>query len=75
MVDEVLGAIGVPLIRATGSLRDDWPAIRPYVEQAMLPTTEDGDREPSDQEVLNVVGGEQPQELEEVGRKLDPNHS
>lgn len=47
IVDEVLTAVGIPMIRATGSLRDDWPAIRPYVEQAMLPTTEDADREPS----------------------------
>jgi hypothetical protein len=47
IVDEVLGVIGIPLIRATGSLKNDWPAIRPYVEQAMLPAGEDADREPS----------------------------
>jgi hypothetical protein len=47
MIDEVLAAIGLPMIRGTGSLKDDWSAIRPYVEQAMLPSGEDSDREPS----------------------------
>jgi hypothetical protein len=28
--------------------KDDWNAIRPYVEHAMLPTGEDSDREPAD---------------------------
>lgn len=50
IVDEVLAAVDLPLIRGKGNFKDDWPAIRPYVEQAMLPTTEDGDREP-------VMGG------------------
>jgi hypothetical protein len=50
IIDEVLAAVDLPLIRGTGSFKDDWPAIRPYVEQAMLPTTEDADREP-------VMGG------------------
>jgi hypothetical protein len=46
MIDEVLATIGLPLVRGTGSLREDWAAIRPYVENAMLPTEEDGDRDP-----------------------------
>lgn len=45
IIDEVMAAIGLPLIRGTGSLKDDWHAIRPYVEQAMLPTTEDADHQ------------------------------
>jgi hypothetical protein len=47
IIDEVLATIGLPLIRGTGSFKEDWPAIRPYVEQAMLPTGEDADHEPS----------------------------
>lgn len=50
IIDEVLAAVHLPLIRGTGSFKDDWPAIRPYVDQAMLPSSEDSDREP-------VMGG------------------
>lgn len=50
IIDEVLAAVDLPLVRGKGSFKDDWPAIRPYVEQAMLPGTEDSDREP-------VMGG------------------
>lgn len=38
IVDEVLMTIGLPFIRATGNLKEDWHVIRPYVEQAMLPS-------------------------------------
>lgn len=41
IVDEVLGAVGLPFIRGTGRFVDDWPRIRPYVEQAILPAAED----------------------------------
>lgn len=38
IVDEVLLSIGLPFVRATGNLKEDWHVIRPYVEQAMLPS-------------------------------------
>lgn len=46
IIDEVLAAVEIPLVRGSGSLKEDWAAIRPYVDHAMLPTAEDGDREP-----------------------------
>ncbi len=46
MVDEVLATAGLPLVRATGSLGQDWPAIRPYVEEAMLPSPPDAEGGP-----------------------------
>ena len=39
IVDEVLASVGLPFIRATGRFKDDWHVIRPYVEQAMLPSS------------------------------------
>ncbi len=36
IIDEVLASVGLPLVRGTGSFKDDWPVIRPYVEQATL---------------------------------------
>ncbi len=41
MTDEVLAHVGLPFVRATGRFKHDWHAIRPYVEQAMLPSTLD----------------------------------
>jgi hypothetical protein len=35
--DEVLNAVGLPLIRGTGRFADDWAMIRPYIENAILP--------------------------------------
>jgi hypothetical protein len=37
IIDEVLGAVGLPLIRGTGRFIDDWGMIRPYIENAILP--------------------------------------
>ncbi|MGE4195664.1 MAG: DUF2726 domain-containing protein, partial [Phycisphaerales bacterium] len=38
IVDEILSTVGLPFVRATGRFKDDWHVIRPYVEQAMLPS-------------------------------------
>ncbi len=38
IIDEVLGAVGLPLVRGTGRFGDDWAMIRPYVENAILPS-------------------------------------
>jgi len=37
IVDEILGAVGLPLVRGTGRFSEDWAMIRPYVENAILP--------------------------------------
>lgn len=37
IVDEVLNAVGLPLVRATGVFKEDWPVIRPHVDSATLP--------------------------------------
>lgn len=37
IIDEVLGAVGLPFIRGTGRFAEDWAMIRPYVENAILP--------------------------------------
>jgi hypothetical protein len=37
IIDEVLGSVGLPLVRGTGRFADDWAMIRPYVENAILP--------------------------------------
>jgi hypothetical protein len=47
IVDEVLMAIGLPFIHATGNLKEDWHVVRPYVEQAMLPSAGDLDMDES----------------------------
>lgn len=39
MAEEVLTGVGLPVLRLTGEFEPDWPLIRPYVEQAILPTT------------------------------------
>jgi len=54
IIDEVLASIGLPYVRITGHLREDWHAIRPYVEQAMLPTV--GDAEETDDDRLGGTG-------------------
>jgi len=38
IVDEVLMTIGLPFVRSNGNFKEDWHVIRPYVEQAMLPS-------------------------------------
>jgi hypothetical protein len=38
MIDEVLGHVGLPLIRGSGELAADWPLIAPYVDEAILRT-------------------------------------
>ena len=43
IVDEVLGAVGLPLIRGTGRFSEDWAMIRPYVENAILPSPSEAD--------------------------------
>ncbi len=37
MIDEVLTAAGLPLLRLTGDFEKDWPLIKPYVEESILP--------------------------------------
>lgn len=54
MLDEIFGAVGLPFLRASGHLKEDWHVIRPYVEQAMLPTRLDEDPE---QEEHDRLGG------------------
>ena len=46
IIDEVLGAVGLPFIRGTGRFADDWPTIRPYIENAILPA-------PPEQQVID----------------------
>lgn len=41
--DEVLNAVGLPLIRGTGRFADDWAMIRPYIENAILPAPSEDD--------------------------------
>ncbi|MBC7772018.1 MAG: DUF2726 domain-containing protein [Pyrinomonadaceae bacterium] len=56
IVDEVLIAIGLPFVRATGNLKEDWHVIRPYVEQAMLPSVGDLDVDESNNDPLGGTG-------------------
>ena len=37
MIDEVLAVAGLPLLRLTGDFEKDWPLIKPYVEESILP--------------------------------------
>ena len=37
MIDEVLGAAGLPLLRLSGEFERDWPLVKPYVEESILP--------------------------------------
>lgn len=39
MIDELLAHVGLPLIRGTGDLSEDWPVIEPYVNEAILGTS------------------------------------
>lgn len=41
MIDEVLNAVGLPVVHASGRFAADWPMIRPYVDQAILPSLSD----------------------------------
>ena len=41
IIDEVLGAVGLPFVRGTGRFVDDWPMIRPHVEHAILPAPDE----------------------------------
>lgn len=43
IIDEVLGAVGLPFVRGTGRFVDDWPMIRPHIEHAILPAPEEGE--------------------------------
>lgn len=36
--DEVFQVAGLPMLRLSGNFREDWPLIRPYVDQAILPS-------------------------------------
>lgn len=36
MVDEVLRHVGLPVVVATGRLAEDWPMMRPWIEQALI---------------------------------------
>lgn len=36
--DEVFQAVGLPMVRVSGVFRKDWSMIRPYVDQAILPS-------------------------------------
>jgi hypothetical protein len=46
IVDEVLNAVGLPLVRGSGVFKEDWPIIRPHVEQAMLPAPAESGEQP-----------------------------
>ena len=37
MIDEVLGAVGLPLLRLTGDFERDWPLVMPHVAESILP--------------------------------------
>ncbi len=41
MIDEVLAAAGLPLLRLSGDFEKDWPLLRPYVEESILPHISD----------------------------------
>lgn len=41
MIDEVLAAAGLPLLRLSGDFEKDWPLIKPYVEESILPHMSD----------------------------------
>lgn len=41
IIDEVLRAAGLPMLRLSGSLTRDWGLIQPYVDQAILPSVSD----------------------------------
>ncbi|GEM_PF-1188159 len=41
MIDEVLAHVGLPLVRGSGDLAQDWALIEPYVNEAILPTLSD----------------------------------
>lgn len=49
IVDEVLGAVGLPFVRGTGRFVDDWPMIRPYIEHAILPAPQESEAAPLDE--------------------------
>jgi hypothetical protein len=36
MIDEVLGHVGLPLVRGSGDLSQDWAVLEPYVDEAIL---------------------------------------
>jgi hypothetical protein len=36
MVDEVLRHVGLPVVVATGRMAEDWPMVRPWIEQALI---------------------------------------
>ncbi len=37
MIDEVLASVGLPLLRLVGEFDHDWPLVKPYVEESILP--------------------------------------
>lgn len=41
MADEVLHAVGLPLLRLTGDFERDWPVIKPHVDDLILPHVDD----------------------------------
>lgn len=59
IIDEVLHAAGVPLVRATGNFASDWAAIEPYVSEAILRSgivDETFDRELAELEQMRQLG-------------------
>lgn len=63
IIDEVCMAIGLPMLRLTGSFRKDWPLIKPYVEQAILPSV-------SEEQIDEAHGGGEVQQQKGSGLEL-----
>lgn len=54
--DEVFHVAGLPMLRLTGDFRQDWTLIRPYVDQAILPSVSESAID--DAHVMDFASGE-----------------
>jgi hypothetical protein len=54
MIDEILHAAGLPMLRVEGDLVTDWAVIAPYVEQMILPSVGEDASEDSGDRLLGV---------------------
>jgi hypothetical protein len=41
IIDEVLAGVGLPLLRLSGVFEKDWPVIKPYVDELILPSVDE----------------------------------
>lgn len=41
IIDEVLHHVGLPFLRLSGDFEQDWPVIKPYIEDTILPAISD----------------------------------